>query len=105
LPDAGQATVFGKGGTTRVVLLPASVWRQLESLGRRPADAPAFPSRRGRHLETLAIWRIIRQAARRAGLDSNVSPHWLRQPDQPTRLSARRPSTWSPRHAGTPRAP
>src|SRR5262249_26061151 len=47
--DAGQVTVFGKGDKTRVVLLPASVWRELEGLihGRGPADAPVFPSRRG----------------------------------------------------------
>ncbi len=25
-----------------------------------------------------AIWRIVRKAARRAGIESNVSPHWFR---------------------------
>ena len=29
--DGGQITVFGKGGKTRVVLLPASVWRSLRA--------------------------------------------------------------------------
>jgi integrase/recombinase XerD len=52
--------------------------RELEGLGRGPAEAPVFPSRRSGHLDTSAIWRIIRQAARRAGLEGSVSPHWLR---------------------------
>ena len=36
--DAGQVTAYGKGGKTRVVLLPAAVWRELVSIrgGRRP---------------------------------------------------------------------
>jgi integrase/recombinase XerD len=79
--DAGQVTVFGKGGKTRVVLLPVSVWRELEGLthGRGPADAPVFPSRRGGgHLHPTAVERIVLKAAKRAGLEGKVSPHWLR---------------------------
>lgn len=39
--EAGQATVFGKRGKTRVVLLLASTWRVLTALrGEAPADAP-----------------------------------------------------------------
>jgi len=30
--DAGQLTVFGKGGRTRAILLPASVWRSVTAL-------------------------------------------------------------------------
>jgi integrase/recombinase XerD len=77
--DAGQVTVFGKGDKTRVVLLPASVWRELEGLERGPADAPVFPSRRGGgNLHPTAVERIVLKAARRAGLEGKVSPHWLR---------------------------
>ena len=32
--DAGQVTVFGKGGKTRVVLLSAVIWRQILGLRR-----------------------------------------------------------------------
>jgi integrase len=35
--DAGQLTVFGKGGKTRIVLLPHSVWQDLADL---PSDCP-----------------------------------------------------------------
>jgi len=76
--DAGQVTVFGKGGKTRVVLLPASVWQELEGLGRGPAEAPVFRSRRGGHLDPSAMERIVQKAATRAGISGKVSPHWLR---------------------------
>ena len=78
--EAGQITVFGKGGKTRAVLLPASVWKDLDQL-RRDAnpDEPVFRSRkRGGHLSAAQVFRIVRAAARRAGIESDVSPHWLR---------------------------
>ena len=49
--EAGQITVFGKGGKTRTVLMPRSVWEALQSLqGDSPADAPVFRSRKRGHL-------------------------------------------------------
>ena len=41
-------------------------------------DAPVFVSRKGSPLSTSQAFRIVRQAARRAGVEKNVSPHWLR---------------------------
>jgi len=76
--DAGQVTIFGKGGKTRVVLLPVSVWRELEDLGRGSAEAPVFRSRRGGHLDPSAVERIVQKATTRAGIVGKVSPHWLR---------------------------
>ena len=79
--EAGQITVFGKGGKTRTVLLPASLWQDLEALCGvvTDPDAPVFRSRkRGGHLSTAQVFRIVRAAARRAGIESDVSPHWLR---------------------------
>lgn len=79
--EAGQITVFGKGGKTRTVLLPVSVWQDLEALSGEGSDpdAPVFRSRKkGGHLTAAQVWRIVRAAARRAGIDADVSPHWLR---------------------------
>jgi len=79
--DGGQVTVFGKGSKTRTVLLPSDVWRDLISLrGEAGLDEPVFRSRRGRHLDPSAIFRIVRHAAERAELEAmgKVSPHWLR---------------------------
>lgn len=76
--ETGQVTVFGKGGKTRVVLLPVSVWHDLETFGWGPADAPVFRSRRGGHLDPTAVERLVLKAAQRAGIEGKVSPHWLR---------------------------
>ena len=44
--DAGQVTAYGKGGKTRVVLLPVSVWNELLSIRNGAApEAPVFASR------------------------------------------------------------
>ena len=76
----GQITVFGKGGKTRSIHLPASVWHLLESLHDAfAADDPVFRSRKqGGALKPLAVLRIVRRAAHRAGIEVAVSPHWLR---------------------------
>ena len=77
--DTGQITVFGKGGVTRSIPLPASVWSELIGLrGEAGAEEPVFRSRSGKPLDRGRIRRILRRAAEHAGLDANVSPHWLR---------------------------
>jgi site-specific recombinase XerD len=96
-PGAGQITVHGKGGKTGNVLLPPAVFREILSLrspedgagnGTTPArhhspDAPVFPSRkrktaRSGHLDPSQVNRIVRKAARSAGIREPISPHWLR---------------------------
>lgn len=81
--DGGQVTVFGKGGVTCSIRIPASVWQQLLPL--RGGDAlpldPVFCSRKkkaGGWLRPLAVLRMVRKAAARAGVDVPVSPHWFR---------------------------
>jgi site-specific recombinase XerD len=94
--DAGQATVFGKGGKTRVVLLSAATWKVLTALregatrqvgdlndadaklASASPDAPVFLSRKGGALDPSAVHRVVKAAAARAGLPVEVSAHWLR---------------------------
>jgi site-specific recombinase XerD len=77
--DGGQATIYGKGGKTRAVLLPAGVWRVLVQLrGEAEMDAPAFASQRKGHLDPSQVHRVVKAAAARAGLSAEVSAHWLR---------------------------
>jgi integrase/recombinase XerD len=77
--DAGQITVFGKGGKTRAILLKASIWRDLAMLRLSDPDAPVFRSRKGaRQLDPSQVHRIVKAAAARAGLSDAVSAHWLR---------------------------
>src|SRR3954453_16254378 len=72
--DGGQITVFGKGGKTRSVQLPVSVWKQLSKLrGIAEPHEPVFPSRNGGEpLTDSGIWRLVKQAARRAGIEVRV---------------------------------
>jgi integrase/recombinase XerD len=76
----GQVTVYGKGGKTRAVLLPAAVWADLQALGgaTAAADGPLFRSRKGGGLTARQAQRLVDAAAKRAGLRAGVSPHWLR---------------------------
>jgi site-specific recombinase XerD len=76
---AGQATIYGKGGKTRAVLLSANTWRALMSLrGAAGPDEPVFRSREGGALDPTQVRRIVKAAARRAGLPEAISPHWFR---------------------------
>lgn len=77
--EAGQATIYGKGGKTRVVLLPASIWRALVGFrGEAGPEAPVFVSQRRGQLDPSAVHRVVKAAAARAGLSADVSAHWLR---------------------------
>ncbi len=76
----GQITVFGKRGKTRTILLKPKSWAQLLSIrgNAGPVD-PVFRSRKGgNHLDVSQVRRIVYAAAKKAGLEQKVSPHWMR---------------------------
>ena len=86
---SGQITAFGKGGKTGFVLLPESVMRELLPLRRKRngalagEDEPVFRSRKANterrgHLDPSQVNKIVKRAAKKAGLSEDVSPHWLR---------------------------
>jgi integrase/recombinase XerD len=77
--DGGQLTVFGKGEKTRTVLVGAGIWREINSLkGDAKHDDPVFVSAKGGHLCRSMVFHIVKNAATRAEIEGNVSPHWLR---------------------------
>ena len=86
--ESGQVTVLGKGSKTRTVLLPAAVWNEIMHLrlyahsGDAHSGDAVFCSRegddKGRHLDRTQVYRIVAAAAKRAGIEGRVSPHWLR---------------------------
>lgn len=81
--DSGQVTVLGKGQKIRTVLLPTSVWNEICQLrGKKSASDAVFCSREGddegQHLDRTQVYRIVAAAAKRAGIQGKVSPHWLR---------------------------
>jgi integrase/recombinase XerD len=75
----GQISVFGKGGKTNNILIPANLWDDLMAFKTNALDdSPVFKSRKNRHLNPSQVWRIVRKAARKAGISKLVSPHWCR---------------------------
>ncbi len=84
--DLGLCTVWGKGSKERMVPLggPALValGRYLREvrpgLDRGSSGGPVFLNRKGKALSRTAIWHLVREAGRAAGLSKKVSPHTLR---------------------------
>ena len=80
--EAGQITVFGKGGHTRAIPLPRELWTALRELRKSAGnEAPVFASRSGKPLDRGRVRVILRKAAKKAGVADKtpqISPHWLR---------------------------
>lgn len=77
---SGQVSLYGKRGRTRVVRLPKSVMTNLTGLRQDAAadDSPVFLSRRGRALSARQVLRVVKRAAKRAGIKRNLVVHSLR---------------------------
>jgi len=79
--DDGAAfvTLFGKRGQTRVVRLKPSMGKALrQARDDAPLSAPVFMSRQSKAIHRSQVWRIVKQAAKRAGIEADPSPHWFR---------------------------
>ncbi len=75
----GQATLHGKGGKTRTVLLQPKLWKQVSALrGEAAPDDPVLRSAAAGHLDRSQAHRIVKAACRRAGVSAAASCHWLR---------------------------
>jgi len=76
---AGIVTILGKGSKVRSIALPASVFKELLTLRDGAGDdEPVFRNDEAGPLSPYQVWKIVRGAARRAGITAGVSPHWLR---------------------------
>jgi integrase/recombinase XerD len=79
----GQVSVIGKGNKRRSVPVSIATYEELLSLkpiGAGP-DTPVFVSEgrvRGQPLSRIQIWRLVKTAAKRAGIPPETSTHWLR---------------------------
>ncbi len=81
--EDGEAVlhILGKGSKSRHVTLTASVWATVKALKHDDdgLDDAVFKSRKGgRHLSCGQIWRIVKNAGLKAGLDRKMRPHILR---------------------------
>lgn len=77
---SSQITVLGKGQKTRSIKLPASTGGLINRLRSTDVSdlAPIFVSLRSQPISTSQILRIVKSAARKAGISSNVVAHTLR---------------------------
>jgi site-specific recombinase XerD len=72
-------SLYGKGGKTRYVRIPPPVLQGLWALSETHApDEPVFRTRTGAPLDRYRGTRLVRAAARAAGIQAPVSAHWLR---------------------------
>jgi integrase/recombinase XerD len=84
--DEGFLTVFGKGSKERLVPVGAPALRACvrylrdvrPGLERGKGQGRVFLNARGGPLSRMAIWKLVRESARRAGIVKKVSPHTLR---------------------------
>jgi integrase/recombinase XerD len=78
--DGGQMTVYGKGSKTRTLLIPEPLWTELkEYQGNSSEESSIFRGRKkSSKLHPTTILRIVKRAAKRAGIHKAVSPHWFR---------------------------
>lgn len=85
--DARIIRVTGKGNKTRLVPVGEkaceAIRRYLErerpdAVTKRSGSEIFLSTRGGRKLTTVRVWQIVKEIAKRAGLDVNVYPHLLR---------------------------
>lgn len=82
---ADEVTVLGKGNRHRRVYLKKSAreWLERYLRSRKDSDPAVFVTRKRKADGSyrMTVWtaeRIVAEAAKRAGLAENVSPHWMR---------------------------
>jgi integrase/recombinase XerD len=80
--ESGQLLIYGKGGKTRVVLLPKTLYIEIvNSRGDAGNSEPIFRSRKatnGGRLHRVSVTHLVKEAAKRAGISEKTSAHWLR---------------------------
>lgn len=69
---------LSKGRKDRFVKIPDSIKEDLKNYSSLNNEDIFFPSSRGSKLTTATIQKIVRNSAKRAGINKNVHPHTLR---------------------------
>lgn len=83
-PEEGMATVFGKGGKTRVVPVGSKAlevlarWREARALLAQSGETALFVGQRGRRLTTRAIEARLTHWRLQLGINEPLYPHKLR---------------------------
>lgn len=71
-----KITIFGKGSKTRVLIIGQDLLELLDTLPRN--SKYLFPNKSGDKLSRWSVHKIIKVSASLAGINPNISCHWLR---------------------------
>lgn len=71
-----KLTVFGKGGKTRILLIPDWLVEQLQQL--KGKHKFIFTSKNGNRLYRSMVDKMIKTTVKRVGINPEISCHWLR---------------------------
>ncbi len=76
--------VMGKGSKERLIPIGSKAIEAIDHYITHfrgivdQQEAPLFVSKRGKHLNRIAVWKMIKAYAKKAGISKNISPHTLR---------------------------
>lgn len=73
-----QITVHGKGNKIRTILLNEETSKLLASWKLGKSETYVIFASHNKPINPSTVWRIVKKAAKLAGLPEDVSPHWLR---------------------------
>ncbi len=84
--DGGYIRCLGKGSKERMVPLSQTALRSIETylahlrpkIRARPTEKALFLNYAGRRLTRQAIWKVVKEAAKAAGISKEITPHTLR---------------------------
>ena len=85
--ELGILKVMGKGRKERIVPFGAKAAESIQRYcgavrtkwtAKNPGEQALFVSRLGRKLSRVALWRIVRAAAKKAGITKDLYPHMFR---------------------------
>jgi integrase/recombinase XerD len=76
--QGGQLTIYGKGDKTNNLLIPETLFDELLLLRKTSSDdEPIFKSRKGGHLNSDYIRKVLKSIAIKA-IGKGATPHWYR---------------------------
>lgn len=80
--SGGQLALFGKGSKNRTVGITATLYAELmayrESVGGQAKDRVFTSQKNHAGMTRQQVYRVVKKAAKRAGVNWATSPHWLR---------------------------
>lgn len=83
--DDDQIRVFGKGSKERIIPVSSRAINAVDvylsrvrSLYESETEEKLFLSLKGKSLDRVSVWTLVKEAARKAGIKKNIFPHALR---------------------------